>query len=151
MSGRHLTEKVKTFKGKFIRKVLKTAQINEDIAFFTDRSPDRRFKSLKIFAVIIIKNQRIWGRSKTCSTSKIYVSEWSCYLNKSPCLTCSETQQHPSARVQSKEMFIARRQVTHALETSNSSKAFSKNPLIEKVRQECGQLLQTSWCLIFCS
>ena len=148
MSGSHLTEKVKTFKGKFIGKVLKTAQINEDIAFFTDRSPDRRFKSLKIF---VIKNQRVWGRRKTCSTSKIYLSEWFCYLNKSPCLTHSETKQHPSTRVQSKEMFIARRQVTRALKTSNSSKAFSKNPLIEKVRQECGWLLQTSWCLIFCS
>lgn len=57
MSGRHLTKKVKTFIGKFIGKLLKTAQINEDIAFFTDRSPDHRFKSLKIFAVTVIKNQ----------------------------------------------------------------------------------------------
>ena len=51
-----MTKMVKTFIEKFIGKVLKTDEINEDIAFFTDRSPDRRFQSLKIFAVIVIKD-----------------------------------------------------------------------------------------------
>ena len=51
-----MTKMVKTFIEKFIGKILKTAQINKDIAFFTDSSPDRRFKSLKIFAVIVIKD-----------------------------------------------------------------------------------------------